>query len=216
MKERIVPAILVNTREEYIKQMKAALTFAKRVQIDISDGIFTEKATVKLEELPNPGGIEIDLHMMVQKPSEYLEIIKNFNPTMCIFHAEARENLLPAFEKLREAGIKPGLALYKTTFPGDVKEYITASDHVLIFAGELGEQGSEADMIQVEKEALIREINGTTEIGWDGGARLENVRALAHAGIDVINVGSAIFRAEDPAGAYKLLSEEAEEMGVRL
>lgn len=216
MKERIVPAILVNTREEYIKQMKMALTFAKRVQIDISDGIFTEKATVKLEELPNPGGIEIDLHMMVQKPSEYLEIIKNFNPTMCIFHAEARENLLPAFEKLREAGIKPGLALYKTTFPGDVKEYIVASDHVLIFAGELGEQGSEADMIQVEKEALIREINGTTEIGWDGGARLENVRALAHAGIDVINVGSAIFRAEDPAGAYKLLSEEAEEMGVRL
>lgn len=216
MKERIVPAILVNTREEYIKQMKTALTFAKRVQIDISDGIFTEKATVKLEELPNPGGIEIDLHMMVQKPSEYLEIIKNFNPTMCIFHAEARENLLPAFEKLREAGIKPGLALYKTTFPGDVKEYIAASDHVLIFAGELGEQGSEADMIQVEKEALIREINGTIEIGWDGGARLENVRALAHAGIDVINVGSAIFRAEDPAGAYKLLSEEAEEMGVRL
>lgn len=216
LKSKIVPAILVKTREEYMEQMKLAMTFSKRVQIDVSDGIFTERPTVALKELTNPGNMEIDLHLMVEKPSMYIEEILKFNPALCIFHAEARENLIPVMMKLKEAGIRTGVAIYKTTYPGDIKPYLEIADHVLIFAGELGKQGSEADMLQLEKETLVREINGVAEIGWDGGARFENVRAIAQAGIDVINVGSAIFRAEDPAGAFKLLTEEADEMGIRV
>ena len=52
------------------------------------------------------------------------------------------------------------------------------------------------------------------EIGWDGGANLSNVRALAHAGIDVINVGSAITQATDPAAMYQSLLTESDKKGV--
>ena len=84
----------------------------------------------------------------------------------------------------------------------------------MIFAGELGSQGGAIDMMQTEKVPLIRNIKPEVEIGWDGGINLSNVRALAHDGIDVLNVGSAITRAEDPAAMYQSLLVESEKKGV--
>ena len=43
---------------------------------------------------------------------------------------------------------------------------------------------------------------------------MSNVRALAHADLDIINVGSAISKAEDPAAAYQALTEEIDKNGV--
>ena len=123
---------------------------------------------------------------------------------------------MPIFEQLKAQNIKCGVALLKTTFPGAVKPYIDAADHVLLFAGALGKQGGTADLLQIEKVKLVRAIKQDVEIGWDGGANMTNIRSLAHSDIDVINVGSAISQAQDPAAAYKQLVQEADQRGVRL
>ena len=123
---------------------------------------------------------------------------------------------MPIFQTLKEADIKTGLALVPTTFPGNVKHYIDVVDHVLVFAGQIGVQGAQADLMQMEKIALIRNMKPELEIGWDGGANLSNVRALAHADLDVINVGSAISQAENPAQAFEDLVAEIDKNGVVL
>ena len=86
----------------------------------------------------------------------------------------------------------------------------------MIFAGQLGMQGAPADLMQMEKIALIRAMAPEVEIGWDGGANMTNVRALAHADLDVINVGSAISQAPDPAQAFQDLVSEIDKNGVVL
>ena len=153
---------------------------------------------------------------MVTNPSEHLDTVLKLNPSLCILHAEASEDLLPSFQTLKEAGIKTGLALLPSTFPGNVKHYIDEVDHVLIFAGQLGVQGSPADMMQMEKIPLVRNMKPELEIGWDGGANMANVRAIAHADVDVINVGSAIVRAENPNAAFDELVAEIDKNGVVL
>jgi ribulose-phosphate 3-epimerase len=55
------------------------------------------------------------------------------------------------------------------------------------------------------KVGKVKAINPNVEIGWDGGANVDNVRLLADGGIDVINVGGAIQRSEDPEEAYATL-----------
>ena len=85
---------------------------------------------------------------------------------------------------------------------------------MLVFAGQLGVQGSQADLMQMEKIPLIRSIRPEVEIGWDGGANMSNIRALAHADIDVINVGSAISQAPNPTEAYQELVAEIDQNGV--
>ena len=52
------------------------------------------------------------------------------------------------------------------------------------------------------------------EIGWDGGANLITMRALAHADLDVINVGSALSKVENPAEVYHALVAEIDKNGV--
>ena len=153
---------------------------------------------------------------MVAEPSKYVEIVAKRMPARCIFHAETQEDLMPIFNSLKAHGIKVGVALLPSTFPGAVKRYIEAADHVLIFAGQIGVQGSPADMIQMEKIALIRAIKPDVEIGWDGGANMTNIRALSHADLDIINVGSALSRAVNPKEVYAEMVAEIDKNGVVL
>ena len=212
----IVPAILAANKDQFNTFVAAYQGFAKRVQIDITDGQLAPTVTLPETEAVAPEGWTVDFHMMVARPSEHLQNILNLKPSLCIFHAECAEDLLPIFTQLKGAGIKAGVALMKQTFPATYRGAIEAADHVLIFAGELGRQGGEADMLQTEKVDLIKAINPNAEIGWDGGASLKNVRALAHSGIDVINVGSAIAGAPNPQEMYQELQADLDKKGVVL
>lgn len=211
----IVPTVLAHDPAEYRNIAERYQSFAKRIQIDIADDTYAPTPTITEENIwwadPNT---DIDIHMMVAHPSEHLEQLIKLHPSLVILHAEADENILPSLAKLQENGIKAGVALLKRTVPSMVAPYIEAADHVLIFAGKLGEQGGPADLMQIEKTGLIRAIKSDVEIGWDGGANLENIRALAHNQLDVINVGSALMTAEDPAAMMKELESEADKTGV--
>ena len=210
----IVPAVLTDNKQEYRSLIEKINVFTRRVQIDVTDGQFTPIQTLDVTNIWWPKNWQADLHLMAVKPSEHIDTILKLNPALCILHAEAQEDLMPSFEALKNAGIKTGVALMQSTFPGNVKKYIEAVDHVLIFASKLGTQGSPADMMQMEKIPLIRNMKPEVEIGWDGGANMANVRALAHADLDVINVGSAIIRSENPAQAFQDLVAEIDKNGV--
>ena len=212
----IVPTILTDNKQEYRAQAEKINVFTRRVQIDVTDGVFAPVETLDITNVWWPKNWEADLHLMVTNPSEHLDTVLKLNPSLCILHAEANEDLLPSFQMLKEAGIKTGVALLPSTFPGNVKPYIDAADHVLIFAGQLGVQGSPADLMQMEKIPLVRNMKPEVEIGWDGGANMSNVRAIAHADIDVINVGAAISQAPDPAAAFQELVAEIDKNGVVL
>ncbi len=210
----IVPTILVNNKKDFRTQVETINAFTRRVQIDITDGVFAPTETLDITNIWWPKGWETDLHLMVSRPSEQLETIFKLSPSLCIFHAETNENLLPVFEELKKHEIKTGVALLPSTYPGHVKSYIEAADHVLIFAGQLGVQGSQADLLQMEKIALVRNIKPELEIGWDGGANMTNIRALAHTDVDVIDVGSALSTADNPAEMYAQLVAEIDKNGV--
>ena len=212
----IVPAILTDNKQDYRAQVERINTFTRRVQVDVTDGKFAPTSTLDITNVWWPKNWEADLHLMATNPSEQIDTILKLNPSLCILHAEASEDLLPAFAKLKEAGIKTGVALLPSTFPGNVKQYIDAADHVLIFAGQLGVQGAPADLMQMEKIALIRNMKPEVEIGWDGGANITNVRALAHADLDIINVGSAISKSSNPAQSFQELVAEIDKNGVVL
>lgn len=210
----IVPTITTDSPEVFSGNLAKFSSFTKRIQIDVSDGSFAPTMTVQLAGMTVPEGLTIDLHLMSARPSEHLAEILALKPSLCILHGEADDDLTSVFQQLKSAGIKTGVALMKTTYPGRVSELLKLVDHAMIFAGSLGQQGGAADMMQIEKVPLIKAIKDSLEIGWDGGANLSNVRALAHAGIEVINVGSAITNSDNPEEMYQALGAETEKKGV--
>jgi len=209
----IAPTILTDNTELYKKLVESYASFAQRIQIDFMDGEFAPDKSVGIDDLWWPDGLMVDMHMMVARPREYIEKLIALRPRLVIFHAEVEGELNSEFLALKNAGIKTGVALLKGTFPGSKKELIERVDHVLLFSGNLGEYGGEADLLQLSKVGVIRDIKSGLEIGWDGGANESNVGEMARAGVNVINVGSAIAKAENPKEAYEKLMAEANKGG---
>ena len=211
----IAPAILTNDAEEYKKQIEQMHDFAQRIHIDVTDGEFAQNPTLTEDQIWWPKEWKADIHMMVLRPSDHLATIIQLNPNMVIFHAEVEEDLVPIFEKLKsETMIKPAIALMRSTVPETVADAIRAAEHVLIFSGNLGEYGGKANMMQLEKIRLVKEINENVEIGWDGGVNAHNAFTLSQGGVDVLNVGGAIANAPDPVESFKLLNEEINRKGT--
>ena len=210
----IVPAVLTDNLDVLKASLMKFKAFAKRVQVDIADGTMTATKTVAESAVVVPAGLAVDVHMMVKNPAEHMDALLKMKPSLVIFQAEVEGDLLPVFATLKNVGINVGVAFLKQTYPGKYKQYVDVVDHVLIFASELGVQGAEADMLQIEKARIIRAMRKDVEIGWDGGATLSNVRTIFQGGVSVINVGSAIMTATDPEVEYKALLAEAEKLGV--
>ena len=210
----IAPTMLCESTDDYKATIERLTPFAKRVHIDLTDGEFAPVFTVGVSDLWWPSEWEVDIHAMVAHPAQYVDALIQMKPRMVIFHAEANDDLLPVIQQLKSAGIKAGVALLKPTVPSSVKDYIENADHALVFSGDLGHYGGTASMMQLEKVRLIRNIHPMIEVGWDGGANVENAYSLAQGGVDVINCGGAINNATDPAAAYQQLIGEINKHAV--
>jgi len=210
----IAPCLTVETDEQYKAVIERYKPFAQRVQIDISDGEFAPVFLVGPEKLWWPKEWIIDIHAMVSHPADYVDKLIALKPHLIIFHAETDVDLLPIFAKVKKYGIKTGLALLKTTVPETVADIIRAVDHVLVFSGDLGHYGGTASLMQLEKVRLIRGINPNIEIGWDGGVSVENAFTLTQGGVDVLNAGGALAKADDPASVYATMIKEINKQGI--
>jgi len=210
----IVPTIMVETVDAFREASERVAPFARRIHIDLSDGEFAPTFLLEESNLYWPPEWEVDIHAMVARPSEHLAKLIEMKPSLIIIHAEVTENVVVLLGRIKEAGIKAGLALLKTTVPATIEEAIKLADHVMIFSGDLGKFGGTASMMQLEKVRLIKNINPSVEIGWDGGVNLENAYTLTQGGVEVLNTGGVIATAENPAETYQALVKEINKHGV--
>ncbi len=210
----IVPTIMAETVDEYRPLIESIQTFARRVHIDLSDGDFAPTFLLGVDQVYWPEGMEVDMHAMLARPSEYLAQIVQRRPSLVILHAEAQEDILPHLQYLKQSGIRAGVGLLRSTVPSTVEALIKEADHVMVFSGELGKHGGTASMMQLEKVRLVKAINPKAEIGWDGGITLENAYMIAQGGVDVLNVGGTIRKATSPIEMYNSLVKEMTKNGV--
>jgi ribulose-phosphate 3-epimerase len=206
MSATIAPSVTARDAAEYQHQMKRVAPFATRLHIDVADGIFTPVKLLSVEDVWWPGGVRADLHVMYQKPFVHYKTYLSLAPQMVIVHAEADGQFVPFAELMHRHGIEVGVALKPETPVELIRPALNWIDHVLIFSGNLGHFGGEADLKLIDKAALLRRLKPQLEIGWDGGINSSNARSLAMGGIDVLNVGGYIQHAGDPRMAYGTLA----------
>ncbi len=210
----VAPCITVETDDQYRASIERLRPFAKRVHVDVSDGDFSPVFMVQPGKLWWPQDWIVDIHAMVSHPLDYVDALIALKPHLIIFHTEVDVDLLPIMEKIKQNGIKAGIALLKPTVPATVANLIAAADHVLVFSGDLGYYGGVASLMQLEKVRLVKAINPNVEIGWDGGVSVDNAFTLTQGGVNVLNSGGAINKADDPASVYATLVKEINKQGV--
>lgn len=202
----ICPTVTAFDPHQYREQIERIAHFAERIHIDMMDGLFAKTKSPPLAQAWWPHSVPVDLHLMYERPDLYLETIIKLEPTLVIIHAEAEGNFGPFASELHEHGIKVGVSLLQESQPEMIEPAIKHIDHVLLFSGNLGKFGGDADLHLLGKILKLKKMKPGLEIGWDGGINDENARALMKGGVDVLNVGGFIQKAPDPAANYDKLA----------
>lgn len=203
----ICPTVLAESVVEFNAQLARVSKFADRIQVDLMDGEFAQPKSVDLNDIWLPPTKQIDIHLMYQRPMDYIDKIIKLRPSLVIVHAEAHVHHMHFAAELHKYGIDSGLAVLPETPIVNVEQILNSFDHLLIFGGKLGSFGGKADLEQLHKIKQAKEHHPDLEFGWDGGANADNAEKLVEEGVDVVNVGGFIQKADDPKAAYEKLIE---------
>lgn len=203
----ICPTVTAFSVAEYSTQLQKISGFAHRLHIDLMDGVFAPTTSPGLDDIWLPPGHINDIHLMYQEPMNVLDKLIYLKPHMVVVHNEAQVHHMHFASELHKHGIKAGLALLQDTPVHYAHQIMHSFDHVLVFSGDLGHHGGQANMDLLGKVAEIKAHHPEVEIGWDGGINDHNAKQLLDAGVAVLNVGGFIQKAPDPQAAYATLIE---------
>ena len=139
-----------------------------------------------------------DVHLMLSDPSKYVEVFANAGADIITIHQEAKR-FESCLKKLRKLGVQVGASLKPATPAESLRPVLDQLDRVLLMTVEPGFGGQKLMPQVLAKAKQLREMGFTGEIEADGGIGLDNMQQLADSGIGVLVMGTAFFKAEDPA-----------------
>jgi len=150
-----------------------------------------------------------DVHLMIEDPGRYIESFAAAGAQGITVHAEACTHLHRVVQQIRAAGCKAGVALNPHTPVSVLEDIIEDLDLVLImsvnpgFGGQKFLYRSLAKIRQAYDMIIVR--NSPAIVQVDGGVGLQNAQKILEAGARSLVAGSAIFKADDPAGVVRQL-----------
>ncbi len=178
---------------------KIAASRADYIHVDVADGkyvptkrLLPAEVSKYLTYTTKP----LDVHLMVEKPLKYLPAFSLLNTEYLIFHCEIKEDIDHIIEKIKNTGIKPGLALNPETAVAKVIPYINKIANVLILSVNPGMSGQSFMPEVLSKVAVLNEMRTAQGLDFtitiDGGINNETIAYCQDQGIDICVVGSYI------------------------
>lgn len=192
-------SILSNTLKplDIVKELDK--TNADAIHIDIMDGKFVDNKTWTTSEiikLTKYSNLPLDVHLMVNKPSKYIEDYAMLNTNNITFHYEAVKDVNKVINEIKDYGLKVGIAVNPDTDVKNIYDYLSNIDIVLIMSVYPGKSGQvfineTLDKIKELKDYIVNN-NLKTLISVDGGINDETGKLCKEAGADILVSASYI------------------------
>lgn len=182
------------------------------VHVDVMDGHFVPNLTigpVVVEAVAKASTKPLDIHLMVQNNTFFVDLFAPLKPEYISFHIEEEKHPHRLIQKIRSYGIKPAITLNPHTPPEAIEFLLEDLDMVLLMSVNPGFGGQKFISSVIEKASrlkqLINQKNPKCLIEVDGGVNGENVHLLKEAGVDIVVAGSYVYGANDYQKAIESL-----------
>lgn len=173
----------------------------KYIHVDVMDGMFVPSISFGMpviSSIRKQTKAILDVHLMIEEPSRYIEEFKKVGADIITVHLEACKHLNRTLSMIRQAGLKVGVALNPSTPLESLKYVLDMADMVLIMSVNPGFGGqsyieSTTDKIK-ELKNIIDSKGYDIDIEVDGGVNKDNIADIYKAGANVIVAGTAVFK----------------------
>ena len=181
------------------------------VHVDVMDGHFVPNMTigpVVVEAVAKAATKPLDIHLMVENNSFFVDLFAPLKPEFISFHIEEEKHPHRLIQKIRDYGIRPAIVLNPGTTPKLIEYIIEYVDMVLLMSVNPGFGGQKFIPIYEkisEVKDMIDSKNPECLIEVDGGVSDKNINDLKIAGVDIVVAGSYIFKQADRKAAIESL-----------
>ena len=212
---QIAPSMLAADFLHLEKDVELVNKHADIFHLDVMDGLFVPNISYGfpiVEAIAKKAEKTLDAHLMIIKPENYVERFAKVGVHMLSFHLNATENPGEVLKQIRNLGMKAGLAINPDIPVESLYPYLAQCDYVLlmsVFAGFGGQKFIEETydrVAAVKKEIVAQGLD--CQIQVDGGVSASNAQKLIECGAEILVAGSAVFKAEDPAGVIAAMKCE--------
>ena len=216
MSVRISPSVLSADLGRLREQIEQAIAGgAEWIHVDVMDGHFVPNLTFGAPMIRAVRGITdrpLDVHLMVERPEQYIDEYADAGATVFTFHPEATVHVQRQLAAVRERGMLAGLALNPASSLSLVEEVVDDLDLLLIMSVNPGYGGqsylpNSTDKIR-RARALLDRRGSRAALEVDGGITRATIGEAWSAGADTFVAGTAVFGVADPAEAVRNLTRQ--------
>ncbi len=174
--------------------------------VDVMDGVFVPNISFGfpvIEAIKKHALKPLDVHLMIENPDQYILDFKKAGADILTVHYESCVHLHRTIQRIKEAGMKAGVALNPHTSVTLLEDLIEDLDLVLIMSVNPGYGGQKFIKNSISKVTQVKEMiqrkGSKALIEVDGGVNGETAIDLLKAGADVLVAGSYVFNSTNPS-----------------
>ncbi|MEN6623637.1 MAG: ribulose-phosphate 3-epimerase [Smithella sp.] len=174
------------------------------IHIDVMDGHFVPNITMGpaiIAALRKATMLPFDVHLMIENPEKYIESFADAGADIITVHVEATNHLHRLIDLIKKCGKKAGVSLNPATPLTQVEEILSDIDLLLIMTvnpGFGGQQFIQSMLPKITKARnLLSYLPNKPLLEVDGGVNLQNIKAIAQAGAQVMVAGNSVFGTPD-------------------
>jgi len=168
------------------------------LHLDVMDMNFVPNLTFGfpiIKQIRKISKIPLDVHLMVSKPDVYIQALAKIGVDYISVHQEATNHLHGIVAKIKENGIKAGVAINPGTSVELLNPILSEVDFVLLMSVNPGFGGQSFLPLVYEKLEYLKPFKKKYDfkIQIDGGVNDKNSQKLVALGADILVAGSFIF-----------------------